>query len=594
MSEAQWPALTEATVRELARSKSYQRGQSYYERGAVGNVVRRRDTVRADVEGSQYQPYTVTLDFDDAGVAQTDCSCPYDHGGICKHRVAVLLTCLRDPDRINEKPPLSDVVAEVDEETLQELVVELADNRPELIEWIETRLPTVEDAEESNDEIAGTVNLQSIRKRAEHALPKPGQQGHNDAYAEAERMAAELDDLITQAEQALDDEDGETAVDILEVVTEVLATNRWPDLLPHDATQLYETIATLGETFTEALLIAELDASERDEFAEQLTDWNDKFRRFTARSTLTVAAEAAREGWDDEDLQAALAGNLEASALDTDEPTFVDGHITARLAVLDRQERTAEYLNLAQAAGKSQAYAEMLARTGKPQQAVTTAIESVASQQGLLEIAKTLRDQDHPDAALEVAEHGMSIDGIDRDTVAEWLRDRAASMGGDELALRAAKVAFEESPSMSTFRAVEEIVEDWEQTRSELLATLRDQQPSSSHAAEVFLQEELYDDAIDVAERTRRASVIEPVVAGVKTERPDWTIETCKAQAEPIIEQGKHDSYATAVRWLRQAGEAAQAAGQLEDWREYVEGLRDDHYKKYKLRPMLEELLEEF
>ena len=70
-------------------------------------------------------------------------------------------------------------------------------------------------------------------------------------------------------------------------------------------------------------------------------------------------------------------------------------------------------------------------------------------------------------------------------------------------------------------------------------------------------------------------------------------ISTCKAQAEPIIEQGKHDSYRTAVRWLRQAGEAAQAANELETWREYVETIRDDHYRKYKLRPMLEDLLEE-
>ena len=591
MSDVQWPTLTEATVRELARSKSYQRGQSYYERGAVSNVVQRGETVRADVEGSQYQPYTVTLTFDDAGVAQTDCSCPYDYGGICKHRVAVLLTCLRDPDCIREKPPLSELVAAVDEDTLQELVVELADSRPELIEWIETRLPTTENAD---DDTAGTVNLQSIRNRAEHALPKPGQQGHNDGYAEADRMATELADLIGQAEQALDAEDGGTAVAILEAITDVVATNRWPDLLPHDATRLYETIATLGETFTEALLMVELDASERDDWAERLDRWDDTIQRFTARSTLSVAAEAAQEGWDNEDLQAALAGKLEAGALDDEEPAYVNGLITARLSVLERQERTDDYLNLAQAAGQSQAYAEMLARTGKPHQAVDTAIESVASHQGLLAIAKTLRQHDHPDAALEVAEHGVSLDGIDRDTVAEWLRDRAASMGDDELALRAAKIAFEESPSVSTFRAVEELSEDWERTRSELLQTLRYQNSSSATAANVFLEEELYDDAIDVAERSGRPSVIEPVVAGVKTERPDWTIEICQSQAEPIIEQGEHDSYETALRWLRRAGEAAQAGGQLDDWREYVETLREEHYKKYKLRPMLEELLEEF
>ena len=87
--------------------------------------------------------------------------------------------------------------------------------------------------------------------------------------------------------------------------------------------------------------------------------------------------------------------------------------------------------------------------------------------------------------------------------------------------------------------------------------------------------------------------MIETVATGVTEERPEWVVSTCKSQAEPIIEQGKHDSYETAVRWLRRAGEAAQAADQLEEWREYVERLRDEHYQKYKLRPMLEELLED-
>jgi Uncharacterized conserved protein len=83
-------------------------------------VVRRGDRVRADVEGSQYQPYTITINFDDVGVAHTDCSCPYDHGGICKHRVAVLLTCLRNPKRVRAQPPLSDLLADADRETLKE------------------------------------------------------------------------------------------------------------------------------------------------------------------------------------------------------------------------------------------------------------------------------------------------------------------------------------------------------------------------------------------------------------------------------------------------------------------------------------------
>jgi uncharacterized Zn finger protein len=216
----------------------------------------------------------------------------------------------------------------------------------------------------------------------------------------------------------------------------------------------------------------------------------------------------------------------------------------------------------------------------------------------VLELAKTLRAHDETRAALRVAEHGLTLEGHRRDTLAAWLRDRAASAGDRELALEAAITAFEASPSVSAYEAVEELADDdWETIRTDLLESLRTMKPSGTTAAravEVFLQAGEYDDAIELADRTGRASVIEPVVKAITEERPQWVIDTCKSQAEPIIEQGQHDSYRTAVRWLRRAGEAARAADELDAWREYVETMRDDHYRKYKLRPMLDDLLEEF
>jgi len=209
--------------------------------------------------------------------------------------------------------------------------------------------------------------------------------------------------------------------------------------------------------------------------------------------------------------------------------------------------------------------------------------------------AKTLRDTDNPMAALDVAEHGLTVDGLRKDRLAEWLRDRAANLGEEDLALRASIVAFEESPSPCTYQAVAELAGDeWESVRSELLESLREQTPASGHAAEVFLEEDLYDEAVKVAERSGRSRVVKAVVGEVTEHHPQWVIRTCKSNAEPIVEQGKHDSYEIAVRWLRYAGEAAREANKLDEWREYVETMRDEHYQKYKLRPMLDDLLEAF
>jgi uncharacterized Zn finger protein len=597
MSDEQEPTLTAATIRELARSTSYDRGQSYYERGAVNDVVRRGDTVQATVEGSQYQPYTVTIEFDDAGVAGTDCSCPYDHGGICKHRVAVLLTYIHDPDQISHQQPISAVITDADRDTLESLLVELVDSRPELAEWVEIRLGAAED--DTGVSSQGSVNLESIRQQTTHALPDPGQRGRGDAYAEAERMAEELDALIEQAWMAIEADDGETALAILAAITDEITAGRWAELLPHDATAVYTVLGDLGESFTEAVLTATLTESERDTWEQRLIEWDDQLQRYMGKPTFAAAATAAAQGWDDERLQQAMQGDLGGGEFwNDDSPRYTDDLIVARLNVLERQDRTEEYLNLAQAAGQPQAYAMMLVQEGRIEAAVDHGTERLSTPDALLALAKSLREHDQTQAALTVAEHGLTVDGLRKDTLAEWLRDRAASVGERELALEAAVTAFETSPSLRAYQAVEEIAgDDWKSVRTELLEFLRTQDPgrrTASRYAEVFIDEELYDEAIDLADSAGRASVVEPVVDAVLEERPQWAISACKTQAEPIIDNGQHDRYRTAVRWLERAGTAAQAADELDEWRDYVENLRDDHYRKYKLRPMLEELLEAF
>jgi len=597
MGDDQWPPLTEAIIGDLARAKSYERGQSYYERGAVSDVVRRGDTVRAEVQGSQYQPYTITIMFDETGVTRTDCSCPYDHGGICKHRVAVLLTCLRDTGSIRTRQPISELITEADRTVLEELLVELVDDRPELAAWIETRLETSTIAEEGDTASTVSVNLDSVRMQAEHALPKPGQRGHNDAYAESQRMAGELEDLLEQARLALDAGDGRTALDILEVITEVLVNNRWNELLPHDVPDLFDVIDELEELFIEAILRADLDEDERADWEQQLREWDSDttLQHFMGRSVFGAAADAAMEGWDDDRIQRAMQGEFDHGEFWEDDAGWHSTSvIKVRLRILEEKDRIDDYLNLSLATAQDTAHATMLVQADRIDQAVEYGHTHLTSPNSLLALAKTLREHGHTAEAFTVAEDGLALDTYRTDTLAEWLRDRAASDGNETLALEAAITVFEQSPSLSSYEAVEEIADDWETVKRDLLDTLREQEPTSRHAAEVFIHEELYDEAIEVAERSRRRGVIETVSTAVVEHRPEWMIETCKAQAEPIVEQGKHDSYETAVRWLRHAGDAAQAADELDQWRAYVEQMQEEHYQKYKLRPMLDDLLEGF
>lgn len=71
---------------------------------------------------------------------------------------------------------------------------------------------------------------------------------------------------------------------------------------------------------------------------------------------------------------------------------------------------------------------------------------------------------------------------------------------------------------------------------------------------------------------------------------PDWVIETCRAEAEEIMDSGRSKYYGEAVGWPAKAGDAYLADGREEEWRAYLDELIGLHQRKYKLCPMLEDL----
>src|SRR3954469_8089902 len=110
-------AVLEATEIELRQETSpevFHRGEEYFQRGAVEALVRRGDRLEADVRGSDVRPYRVGVPLTKGGLAVATCTCPYEWGGCCKHIVATVLAALREPERIEARPPLTDLLAGLD------------------------------------------------------------------------------------------------------------------------------------------------------------------------------------------------------------------------------------------------------------------------------------------------------------------------------------------------------------------------------------------------------------------------------------------------------------------------------------------------
>ncbi len=79
-------------LRRLAGSRSFARGEDYFNRGLVRSLSERNCVITAKVKGTH--TYTVTLREDD-GELDYSCTCPMgDDGSFCKHCVAVGLSWL--------------------------------------------------------------------------------------------------------------------------------------------------------------------------------------------------------------------------------------------------------------------------------------------------------------------------------------------------------------------------------------------------------------------------------------------------------------------------------------------------------------------
>lgn len=591
------PNLTEVTIRNLATAQSFSRGQQYLATGAVLDIEQREDTLLARVEGSSYEPYRVTARLDAGGIVEAYCTCPYDWGGYCKHIVAVLLTYVRQPEQVTERPTIASLLADLDREALTDLFVDLLAAHPDLADWLETRVAAQEglrqvdlEAQAKPRQRQTVLDPQPFRRQVRSILRGLGQMRPSEAYWATGGTVSQVREVMMQAQPFLEAGDGRNALVILEAVAAEYV-EEWFGFDDSNG-ELGGFFDELGPMFAEAILTADLSLAERKSWADKLTAWQNEIEDYGIDEGFDVAIAAAELGWDHPPLARAMEGHItELGAWEGEAPWYADGLTIARLNVLERQGRVEEYLNLAEAEGQTTLYVTMLVKAGRIDEAVAYGQECLTTTGEALALAQALRAHDHPRDALRIAERGLSLYGPVW-PLAQWLRDFASGLGETGLALRAARAAYMESPSLADYQAVRLLADDdWLQARDELLERLA-QTPLTSTKVDIYLHEQLIDQAIQAVDQDRYTgySTVESVVDAAWQSHPDWVIRQCKAQAEPIMDQGKSRYYHHAVRWLGKARQAYLAAGQADAWSTYLEGLISKHTRKYSLRPRLEAL----
>jgi len=606
------PNFSEAVIRQHASPESYRRGQDYYEQGAVRSIVRRGQQLQAEVEGSQYEPYQVQIILDEGGIFDADCTCPYDWGGWCKHIVATALTCLHHPEAIVERPSVEDLLAGLNRQQLQALLLHLTESQPGLADVIEAQVQSVVGASLGPTPAGGpqpsaqtgaaaaegapprqrhtAVDASAYRRQVYALLHSLDRMRASEAYWHVGSVVSQVLQVLQPAQDFLTAGDGRNALAILEAVTEEYLSE-WTTLDDSDG-EVGGFFADLGPLWAEAILTADLTADERRAWSKKLAKWQQELDDYGLEETFAAAMEAAKQGWDYPPLQQVLQGEItEKGAWEGDAPECADDLAVARLKVLERQGRHQEYLHLAEAESQTELYVTMLVRLGRVQEAVSYGLQYFGLPGEALTLAKALRQQGALKEALQIAEHGLTFQGPKAE-LAAWLSELALGLGETGRALAAAQIAFQENLTLTAYRRVQDLAgERWLAIKTDLLAQLA----KSGHVAsqvEIYLSEGMVNEAVQAidAEKYVGYDTLERVVDVAIHSHPDWVIRHCRQQAESIMDEGKSKYYHHAVRWLGKARAAYRSAGREAEWQAYLRELLTRHQRKYSLVPQLETL----
>ncbi|BCM92737.1 hypothetical protein IAD21_04619 [Abditibacteriota bacterium] len=143
--------LGEAFIRDQAGGKIFARGEDYWRQGLVLSVVKRGQSLHGKVEGSDYKPYQVVIQWQSDGGVEATCSCPYgdEWDGWCKHIVAVLLEYENEP--VEDQQPLSEVLKSLSKQELLDLLVAVSERKPEFYDAV-VAVFNGEEIEEDDDE----------------------------------------------------------------------------------------------------------------------------------------------------------------------------------------------------------------------------------------------------------------------------------------------------------------------------------------------------------------------------------------------------------------------------------------------------------
>jgi uncharacterized Zn finger protein len=584
--------LTEKMIRERASEQSFNKGRDYFSAGAIydpswqsipGGVV-----LMARCEGSSAPSYRLRVELDSGGVRMASCSCPYDWGGDCKHIVALLLSYLHRPEEFSEQKSLAELLADLEKDALLALITRLVVYDPDLYDEIELALPAIKLTTQPKAAVhpqgkrQTQVSEQVYRKQIKRILKQSRYEDDYDEWGSAPAYIDALEAIQQTAAQFLDAGDAESALTILQVLLEE-TTNDYDGEMDYDG-DFASFIQDLGMPLAEAILSIEMDDSSRQALQNSIEEILDDLDEVIEEDELEVISAALEYGWEQ-------LPDIETQWDEYEEETWMlfDSLQQARLNVLDRQERTEDFLQLAQIADKHR-YILKLLELGRVDDALA-ASQKLENDHEILSVAQKLRQIGRIDEAVALAERGLEQKGHYTHELVTWLAPLEESLGRKDMALMAYRAAYDVRPSVDVYRRLKRLSgPDWENLRPALVQKI-DAGSMPDTLVDIHLEEHEWDAAIAIAEKQTWAyNLVEKVADAVIPHRPDWVIRIALKQADALIIKTQSNLYPAAAKWLGRARKAYLHKGQAAEWQAYIADLRATYARRPALQRAIADL----
>ena len=588
--------ITEKQLRSLTDRARFQRGQEYYQDGAVTGLRQYRGRTSATVAGNQ--DYRVNL-WEEDGELEYECDCPDGRDyEFCKHCVAVGLALLEEAGsedtssdsksvrKTSRKKTLKNITAEdihawlekQDAATLADLLVEQAMDDQALYRTLQLKVA---------GEVGGDTTISVVKQAlGEAILP-----GYFIEYHDAYEYAGAVHTAVEAVEDLLHDGQAEAVIELTEFALH--KAEEAMDNIDDSSGHMHGILENLQALHLEACKSAKPDPQA---LAERLFEWEltgewDVFSGAAARY-VDVLGKSGMERY--RELAQAEWRKVKPLTRDARQPT--DHEESYR-----RRQITHIMQTLAQQTGDVEALVEVLRH-------------DLSLPYSFLKIAEAYKDAGKADKALEWGERGIKTFPDRSDSrLLEFVADEYHRLKRHDEAMGLIWQLFTDRPGLEQYRQLKQHAsgcKQWPHRRKQaldhLLGLLKNKpaqkRPSGnfyfSYAfgpRSVLVEIHLWENNVDAAwELAQGGDLHEELWLKLADKRakqhPDDAIRIYRNQVESAVGKTNKNDYSVAVRYLEKIRTLMTQSGREKAFSSYLETLRTTHKRKRSFIAMIEKL----